>query len=124
MRCRWTYVLVHAAFPPFAHYVVASFQRLSRFLDEVEEEAELAGDEVGVVGVAGPGADVDDVEGLVQQVADQGQLGEDEGWGCGLRGEVDGVGGGGGGGVRGADGGQGREADLDVLRHGVLVVAL
>ena len=73
----------------------------------------MAGDEVGVVGVAGPGAGVDDVEGLVDQVADRGELREDEGGGGGEAGEVEGVGGG------GAEGGECREADVDVLDWGV-----
>ncbi len=57
--------------------LVAAFQRLSRFLDVVEEEPQLAGNEVRFVGVARPGADVDDVEGLVDEVADGDELLQD-----------------------------------------------
>lgn len=46
------------------------------------------------MGIAGPGADIDDVEGLVDKVANGGELGEDEGRGGGEGGEVERVGGG------------------------------
>jgi hypothetical protein len=51
-------------------------------LDVVEEEPQLAGDEFRVVGVARPGADVDDIEGLIDEVADGDELVQDQ-RGCG-----------------------------------------
>ena len=69
------------------------------------------------MGISGPGADVDDVERLVDEIADRRQLGEDEGWSSGEIGQVKRVGGGGGGG-RGARWWEGREPDVDVLRRG------
>lgn len=47
-------------------------------MDVIREQAQLAGDEVRVFGVAGPGGDVDDVEGVVDEVADVDELGKDE----------------------------------------------
>ena len=108
-----TDVLVDGAFPPLPYYLIPAFQSLARFLDQVEQQAELAGDEVCVVSVAGPGADVDDVEGLVDEVADGCELGEDERRGGGESGKVEGVGGG------GAQGRECRKADMDVLGFGV-----
>ena len=73
----------------------------------------MAGDEICVVGIAGPGADVDDVEGLVDEVADGGELVEYERGSGGKSGQVQRVGGG------GAEGWKCGEADVDVLGVGV-----
>lgn len=71
----------------------------------------MAGDEVCVVGVAGPGADVDDVEGLVDQVADGDELVENE-KGCGrCGGEVEAIG------CCAAWWGECWQAEVDVLRY-------
>lgn len=60
--------------------------------------------------VAGPGADVDDVEGVVEEGEEGGELREGDGGG-----EMEGV-----GGVRGAGGWrEGGEAEVDVLVGGV-----
>ena len=45
---------------------------------------------MSVVSVTGPGADIDDVETLVDQVPDRGELGEDEGGGSTECGEAEG----------------------------------
>ncbi len=78
----WKYLFIDGAFVPSCLDLVAAFQRLPRFLDVVEEEPQLAGDEVRVVGVARPGADVDDIEGLIDEVADGDELVQDQ-RGCG-----------------------------------------
>lgn len=91
--------------PPFpSHYVLPSLHDRFRLIDRVGQEAELAGDEGAIFGVAGVGGDVDDVEGLVEEGEESGELGEGE-WG----GYSEGVGG------EGAGRGEGGEAEGYVL---------
>lgn len=75
--------------PPFpAHHIFATLHDRFRLVDRVGQEAELAGDERAVFGVAGVGGDVDDIEGLVEEGEEGGELGEGEGGG-----DAEGVGG-------------------------------
>lgn len=65
-----TCLFVHEGFPPsVAKAFFPASERLARLSDVLMEQAQLARDEGGGVGVAGPGADVDDVEGLVDEGA-------------------------------------------------------
>lgn len=95
--------------PPAPHYVLASLQHLARFIDGIGQQAQLARDERCVVRVAGPGADVDNVEGLIEEGEQGGELGEREGV---L--EVERVGG------ERAGWGESMKAELDVLEGGGL----
>lgn len=48
-------------------------------LEIVEEELQLAGDEVGVLGITRPDTDIDDIETGIDECAYGGQLCEDQG---------------------------------------------
>lgn len=63
-----TYCFITRLLPPSSPIdFLASFQDLARFFDGVGQKAELASDEGAVVRIASPGADVDDVERLIQK---------------------------------------------------------
>ena len=69
----------------------------------------MTGYEVCIVSVASPCADIDNIKGLVDEVADGGELGQYERGGCGECREVERIGAG------RAKGRQGGEADVDIL---------
>ena len=69
-----SHILIQRILPPLAYYLLPSFEHLLRLLHKLVEQAQLAGNEVCIVGITGPGADVHDIEGLVDEVSDRGQL--------------------------------------------------
>ena len=74
------YMFIHGILPPSPNNIFTSSQRLPGLLHEIEKQTELAGDKVRVVCITGPGADVYDIEGLVEKIADGRELGEYKGW--------------------------------------------
>ena len=99
------YLLINRVLPPgMFHRILPALKRLPSLADVVMQEPELARDEGRGAGVAGPGGDVDDVEGLDDEIADGEEVGEDEGIG-----DVEGVG------CGAAGGREAREAEVDVL---------
>ncbi len=59
--------------------IFSTFQRLPSFLDVVKQQPQLAGYEIRIVRITSPGADIDDVQRLIDEVADGDELIEDEG---------------------------------------------
>lgn len=75
---RRTYVGIDGILPPLR---LGAGQGEFGLLEIVKEELQLTSDEVCVSGVAGPSADIDDVQTGVDECAHGGELGKDEGRG-------------------------------------------
>lgn len=70
-----TYIFIENLFPPLSpRPFLTSPHRAPRFLDRLGQKLQLARDEGTVVRVSGPGADVDDVEGMVEEGEEGGEL--------------------------------------------------
>lgn len=63
-----TYIFTKDLFPPLPrHPLLSSTHRPLRLPDGLRQKLQLARDEGAIVRVSGPGADVDDVEGVVEE---------------------------------------------------------
>lgn len=85
------YIFVYRILPPFPYNLISTFEGLPRFLDEIGEQAQLTRDEVGIMGVSCPSTDIDDIQGLVDQVADGCQLPQNQIRCCRSGGEAEGI---------------------------------
>lgn len=56
-----THVFVYRTLPPFPNNAFSTFEGLPRFLNKVEEKAELAGDEAGIMSISRPCTDINDI---------------------------------------------------------------
>ena len=74
-----SYTWVNWVFAPWLLDRGAVGQCLLCLLKVVKEELELAGDEIGVLGITGPDTDIDYIEAGIDESANGGQLREDQG---------------------------------------------
>jgi hypothetical protein len=89
-----THFLIYGIFPPWLLHISVPLQRMACFLNVVLQQLHLPRDKVGILRIARPSRDVNDIERIVYRSLDSGQLLDDElgGMRCGRYGEVAGRG--------------------------------